>query len=33
VTELNDMLDNVKANDFAFPVYHFSGYIVSWGRR
>ena len=32
VTELNDQISDFPAVGFTFPVYHFSGYIVSWGR-
>jgi hypothetical protein len=33
VTELNVMLETNSSSAIAFPVYHFSGYLVSWGRR
>ena len=33
VAEQNDMLPSQNATSYAFPVHHFSGYIVSWGRK
>ena len=32
VAEQNPMLPSATAVSYAFPVYHFSGYIVSWSR-
>jgi hypothetical protein len=33
VAELNDMLSGWSPTTYSFPVHHFSGYIVSWGRN